>query len=76
MKKVLCATAAILYFASASAVFAAETGEAAGNTAAGLSAGASTAVGVGAVAALAGIALATSGSSDSSNTNTATATTR
>jgi len=76
MKKVLCATAAILYFASASAVFAADTGDAAGNTAAGLSTGASTAIGVGAVAVLAGVALATSGGSDSSNTNTATATAR
>ncbi|KOC87864.1 exopolysaccharide production protein YjbE [Winslowiella iniecta] len=73
MKKLLCATAAIMYLAAASAAFAAP-GDAAGDNADTMSSGTSTAVGLGAVGALLGVALIAS-DGDSSNTGTTTTTT-
>lgn len=76
MKKILCATAAVMYFAAASAAFAAP-GDAAGDNANTMSSGDSTAVGLGAVGALLGIALiASDGDSSSTGTTTTTSTTR
>lgn len=75
MKKYITAGIFLIALFNTSSPFAAEPGDAAGESAGSVAVGSTTAVGLGAVAAIAGIALAASGGGNGSQTGTTTTTT-
>ncbi|MFT4269913.1 MAG: exopolysaccharide production protein YjbE [Pantoea sp.] len=75
MKKYITAGILLVALFNAGSPFAAEPGEAAGESAGSVAVGSTTAVGLGAVAAIAGVALAASGGGNGSQTGTTTTTT-